>query len=101
MIVQHTTRTVYTNRWMNVREDEVGFPNGTRGIYGVVDKPDFVAVVPFDTLGKIHLVRQYRYPVSGSFWEIPQGSWEDIPGADPAEVALGDCARRPAFARAA
>jgi 8-oxo-dGDP phosphatase len=35
------TGVVYANRWMTVREDAVERPNGSRGIFGVVDKPDF------------------------------------------------------------
>lgn len=90
MIICHDSREVYANRWMRVREDEVEFPNGARGIYGVVEKPDFVAIVPIDTGGRIHLVQQYRYPVGGRYWELPQGSWEDKPGADPETVALAE-----------
>ena len=75
---------------MRVREDSVQFPNGARGIYGVVEKPDFVAIVPIDTDKRIHLVQQYRYPVGGRYWEIPQGSWEDKPGSDPEMVAMAE-----------
>jgi ADP-ribose pyrophosphatase len=75
---------------MRVREDSVQFPNGSRGIYGVVEKPDFVAIVPIDTDKRIHLVQQYRYPVGGRYWEIPQGSWEDKPGSDPETVAMAE-----------
>ncbi len=90
MIKRHETREVYSNRWMRVREDNVEFPSGARGIYGVVEKPDFVAIVPVDTEKRIHLVQQFRYPVGGRFWEIPQGSWEDKPGASPEKVALAE-----------
>jgi len=84
------SREVYRNRWMRVREDAVQFPNGTQGIFGVVEKPDFVAIVPIDTYKRIHLVQQYRYPVGGRYWEIPQGSWEDKPGSDPEVVAMAE-----------
>lgn len=75
---------------MRVREDEVEFSNGLQGIYGVVERPDFVAIVPIDAKGCIHLVQQYRYPVSGRFWEIPQGSWEEISNPDPEQLALAE-----------
>ena len=35
----------YRNRWMTVWEDQVLFQNGSEGIYGVVDKPDFSLIV--------------------------------------------------------
>lgn len=90
MILCHASRIVYENRWMRVREDSVEFPNGTRGLYGVVEKPDFAAIVPVDADGRIHLVEQYRYPVAGRFWEIPQGTLEGDPGAAPGEVAVAE-----------
>ena len=41
-------RIVYQNPWMKVREDVVEFPNGKRGIYGLVEKDDFSLIIPFD-----------------------------------------------------
>ncbi|MFK7859254.1 MAG: NUDIX domain-containing protein [Granulosicoccus sp.] len=80
------TKVVYKNRWMTVREDRVRRPNGDHGVYGVVDKPDFSLIVPFD--GKrFHLVQQFRYPVDGRFWEFPQGSLELAPDNTPEQVA--------------
>lgn len=67
-------REVYRTPWMSVREDEVEFPSGLRGTFSVVDKPDFVAVLPFAD-GGFWLVQQYRYPVNGREWGFPQGSW--------------------------
>ena len=84
-----SSSVVYQNRWMTVREDQIRRPSGAQGIYGVVDKPDFVAIVPIDD-NLIHLVQQYRYPVQQRYWEIPQGSWESEPEVDHAEVAAGE-----------
>lgn len=80
---------MYENKWMKVREDDVEFPNGTKGIYGVVDKPDFVLIVPFVD-HSFYLVRPYRYPVEAAFWEFPQGSYEEDPNIDPKELALNE-----------
>jgi 8-oxo-dGTP pyrophosphatase MutT (NUDIX family) len=71
---QTASRTVYRNAWMTVREDDVVHPDGSAGVYGVVDKPDYALIVPVQD-GGFHLVEQYRYPVGGRFWEFPQGSW--------------------------
>ncbi|MGJ8676930.1 MAG: NUDIX domain-containing protein [Akkermansiaceae bacterium] len=83
------SRVAYKNKWMTVREDKVLRPSGAEGIYGVVDKPDFVAIIPIHQ-GCIHLVEQYRYPVEGRYWEIPQGSWEESPESDNSIVAAGE-----------
>jgi 8-oxo-dGTP pyrophosphatase MutT (NUDIX family) len=85
-----SSRTVYANQWMRVREDEVERADGSNGIYGVVEKPDFALIVPVDTDCGLWLVEQYRYPVEGRFWEFPQGSWEQQPGVDPAVLARGE-----------
>ncbi|MEV2216103.1 NUDIX hydrolase [Streptomyces sp. NPDC050997] len=73
------SRLVYRNSWMTVREDALRRPDGSDGIYGVVDKPDFVLIIPVEGDG-FHIVEQYRYPVGGRFWEFPQGSWPEQSG---------------------
>lgn len=83
------SRVAYKNKWMTVREDKVRRRSGVEGIYGIVDKPDFVAIIPIEN-NHIHLVEQYRYPVQARYWEIPQGSWEDNPKADATAVAMGE-----------
>lgn len=83
------SRVVYQNRWLRVREDQVRRPSGHTGIYGVVEKPDFVVIAPIQD-GMVHLVQQYRYPVGGRYWELPQGSWEDAPGVDPRALAAAE-----------
>jgi ADP-ribose pyrophosphatase len=83
------TRVVYENRWMRVREDAIVRQDGSPGIYGVVEKADFAIIAPVEK-GMIHLVEQYRYPVQGRYWELPQGSWENGPDTDPAELARAE-----------
>jgi ADP-ribose pyrophosphatase len=85
-----STRIVYENRWMRLREDAIRYRDGSTGIYGVVVKPNYVLVVPLDSDGKLHLVEQYRYPIGLRCWEFPQGAWEGKPDADPLEVARGE-----------
>ena len=87
------SRVVYENRWMRVREDAIERLDGSRGLYGVVEKPDFVAIAAIDRpRGLIHLVEQYRYPVAARYWELPQGSWETRPDVPPEEVARAELA---------
>ncbi len=84
-----STRVVYRNRWMTVREDEIERVDGTTGLYGVVEKPAFAVIIALSSEG-IYLVEQYRYPVSRRYWELPQGSWEDrsVDAADLARAEL-------------
>lgn len=90
-IVATATRIVYENRWMRVREDAIRRRDGSAGIYGVIEKEDFVVVVPVHDDGAITLVQQFRYPVGARFWEFCQGMWGG-PGADPAEAAAHELA---------
>lgn len=85
-----STKTVYQNRWMKVREDRVERRDGSQGIYGVVEKNDFSLIVPIDAAGVVYLVEQFRYPVGKRFWELPQGSWEEHEDVDPLELAHGE-----------
>ena len=89
MIKQLSKKIVYENKWMKVREDEVEFSNGKKGIYGVVDKPDFAMVIPFENNG-FYLVKQYRYPVEESYWEFPQGSYEEDGDIKPTDLAKNE-----------
>ena len=85
------SRTVYTNRWLTLREDRIRRADGSEGIYGVVDKPPFALVVPCDR-GRLHLVGQWRYPVGRFCWEFPQGALEGRPDAPIEEVARTELA---------
>jgi 8-oxo-dGTP pyrophosphatase MutT (NUDIX family) len=73
-----SSRLVYDNAWIRVREDEVLRPDGLPGIYGVVHfKNRAVGVLPVDDQGRIWLVGQYRYPLQAYSWEIPEGGSPD------------------------
>lgn len=81
-----SSRQVYANSWMTVREDSVRRADGSDGIYGVVDKPAAAVVIPLDD-GRLHLVEQFRYPVGQRRWEFPMGTAPDRAELDPAQLA--------------
>lgn len=83
------SKVVYQNKWMTVREDTIERASGAKGIYGIVDKPDFAVILPIDG-SRIHLVQQYRYSFGQRYWEAPQGAWEERPDIDPEELALAE-----------
>jgi 8-oxo-dGTP pyrophosphatase MutT (NUDIX family) len=85
-----STREVYANPWMTVREDRVRRADGSVGLYGVVDKPDFALVVPREDDGSLWLVEQYRYPVRRRAWEFPQGSWGAGAAGDREQLAAAE-----------
>jgi 8-oxo-dGTP pyrophosphatase MutT (NUDIX family) len=86
-----SSRIVYDNPWISVRQDEVLKPNGSPGIYGVVQyKNRAVGILPIDDENHTYLVGQYRYTHDSYEWEIPEG------GCPPGE-SLQACAHRELF----
>jgi len=77
-----STREIYTNPWMRIREDQVIQPDGKEGIYGVVEMRHATGVVALTESKEIYLVGQYRYPTECYSWEIIEG------GTDSGESPL-------------
>jgi 8-oxo-dGTP pyrophosphatase MutT (NUDIX family) len=90
-IEQVSSREIYRNPWLSLREDAIRRPDGSAGVYSVIDKPDFALVIPLEPDG-FHLVEQYRYPVGGRFWEFPQGTATGGATMPAAELAAAELA---------
>jgi ADP-ribose pyrophosphatase len=83
-----SSREVYRNPWLRLREDRIQRSNGAEGIYGVVDKEDCAIILPLDD-DHIYLVEQFRYTVQQRCLELPQGGWE-TKDVNPEELARGE-----------
>jgi ADP-ribose pyrophosphatase len=86
----HTSRLVYENPWMRLREDIAELPDGRTTIYGVVQCKPAVGVLPFLDADTIVLVGQYRYVFQEFSWEMPTGGvhpGEDMEAAGRRELA--------------
>lgn len=81
-----SSRVVYQNHWMVVREDKIQLADNTESIYGVVEKLDFSIVIPYQD-DCVWLVEQFRYVIGERFWEFPMGA-ADSEKETPEEVAL-------------
>ncbi len=69
-----STRLIYENPWLRIREDRVINPNGGEGIYGLVKfRHRAIGIIPVDPQGYTWLVGQYRYALDAYSWEIPMG----------------------------
>jgi ADP-ribose pyrophosphatase len=82
-------RTVSTiqGKSFSVNLDEVLLPSGKITERIRVEHPDASAIVPFTDDGRIMLVKQYRYSIQETTYEIPAGK------IDPDESAE-ECAKR-------
>jgi ADP-ribose pyrophosphatase len=72
-----SSRPVYANPWMRVREDQAEMPDGRTTIYGVVQTRPAVGILPFLDPETVVLVGQYRYVARGFYWEMPTGAVHD------------------------
>ena len=68
-----SSRPIYENKWIKVREDIAVLPNGQTTIYGVVECAEAVGVLPFLDPDTVLMVGQYRYVARDFYWEIPTG----------------------------
>jgi ADP-ribose pyrophosphatase len=86
----HTSRTIYENPWMRLREDIAELPDGRTTMYGVVQCKPAVGVLPFLDDETIVLVGQYRYVFHEFSWEMPTGgvhAGESVEAAGRRELA--------------
>jgi len=68
-----TSKTVYKNPWIRVREDKIIKPDGSEGIYGVIESNDSVMIVVLNDENEVYLIQAYSYPDQSWNWELPGG----------------------------
>jgi ADP-ribose pyrophosphatase len=83
-----SSREIYRNHWLRLREDQIERSNGAQGIYSVVDKDDCAVIIPLEG-GTVYLIEQFRYTIQQRAVEFPQGGWE-APDVDAEELARGE-----------
>ena len=72
-----STRLIYQNPWIRLREDQVITPAGKSGIYGVVETKPAIGIIPLSDDLHTYLVGQFRYTLNTYSWEIPEGGGQD------------------------
>ncbi len=90
-----STRPVYENGWIRVREDQVAMPDGETSIYGVVECGGCVGVLPFLDTDTVVMVGQYRYVAGDFYWEMPTGGMQ--PGESEAEAVQRELAEEAGY----
>jgi len=93
-----TSRVVYSNEWILVREDTVLRPDGREGIYGVVETHSpSVFIVALTADEEVLLVIQDRYTTGERSTEIPAGGAD---GEEPLAAARRELLEETGFAAA-
>jgi len=76
-----SSQEVFNGRLLHVYLDEARLPDGTTSTREWIKHPGASAVLPVFENGDVMLVRQFRYPMSQIFYEVPAGK------IDPDETA--------------
>jgi ADP-ribose pyrophosphatase len=76
--------------FIKVRRDLVIQPDGKKGKYTVVERPDAVVIVAKTKQGKFYLVKQWRYPLNRNSLGFPVGGIVD--GEVPKTAAIRELA---------
>ena len=90
-----SSRQVYVNPWIRVREDVAEMPDGRTTPYGVVECRPCVGVLAFVDARTVVLVGQYRYVARAFCWEMPTGAMQ--PGEREEEAVQRELAEEAGY----
>ncbi|HJW73176.1 MAG TPA: NUDIX hydrolase [Geothrix sp.] len=92
-------RFLYDSPWIRVREDRFRHRRGAEGRYAVCGfLRAACGVLALDDQDRVALVGQWRYPLEGYSWEIPEGGGE--PTESPFEAIRRELAEEAGLAAA-
>jgi ADP-ribose pyrophosphatase len=86
-LVEHRldSEPVFDGKLLHVRRDRVRLPDGKEAVREHILHPGAVMIIPLLENGNLVMERQYRYPLSRVFVELPAGKID--PGEDPLATA--------------
>lgn len=80
-----SSRVAFRGGLLQVNEDEVELPDGGKARREYVVHPGAALIIPLFDDGAVLLERQFRYPASNHFYELPAGKFD--PGEAPLDTA--------------
>ncbi len=82
-----SSKKIYSNPWIKVREDRVIYPSGKEGIFGIIEMKAGSTVLAMNDKKEVYLVKEYKYAIKKNSIELMSG------GLDGKESPL-DAAKR-------
>ena len=68
-----SSRIDWESPYYRIRRDAIRLPDGSEGVYHVLDMSPSVFVVPVTQDKQVVLIRNYRYTLQQWVWEVPAG----------------------------
>ena len=90
-----STRDVYTNPWIRVREDRIEWDAGASALFGVVEVKPGVCVLPIHADGRVVLVREFKYAIQREALEAISGGRDE--GEAPEAAAIREVAEETGY----
>lgn len=81
-----SSRHIYTNPWITVREDVVVRPGGTNSVFGVVDLMAGSSILALTDECEVYLAKEYKYGLQNYSIETVSGGVEA--GETPLQTAI-------------
>ena len=70
-----SSRIDWQSPYYRIRRDEIRLPDGSDGVYNVVESLPSVFIVPVTVDNQIVLIRNYRHTLQQWVWEVPAGGY--------------------------
>jgi 8-oxo-dGTP pyrophosphatase MutT (NUDIX family) len=71
-----SSRNVYENPWVSVREDRVIRPGGKEGYFGIIELKAGSTVLALTPQSEVYLVQEYKYGIERNSIELMSGALE-------------------------
>ena len=72
-----SSREIYKNPWILVREDKVIHPGGKEGIFGIIEMTHGISVLPVNSEKEVFLIKEYRYGAEKEVLSLIGGTVEN------------------------
>jgi len=69
-----SAKIVYQNPWFYVQKEKVRYPDGKKGNYFILKRPEDFVVIVAKVNNQTLLVEQYRQVLKAKSWELPMGA---------------------------